>query len=135
MKLQVGVKVLLQNQSGYYLLIRRSGSHDGVQFDWDIPGGRIHEDEPLVDALKREVAEETGLTLSDDPVLFYAQDIFVQKADLHVVRLTYTAHADGEVRLSDEHTDLQWIDPDDILLEPDLDPYLRKALEVKNERI
>lgn len=135
MKLQVGVKVLVKNDEGKLLLLERAGvmPSDG-QYYWDIPGGRINEDEPLLQALQREVIEETGLTLKDEPDLLFAQDIFVEKADLHVVRLTYTGNASGDVVLSDEHGSYQWVTKAELLAE-NIDPYLRKMLEQKNERI
>lgn len=94
---------------------------------WDIPGGRINEGEPLLDALAREVAEETGMVLGESPELFMAQDIFVDKAGLHVVRLTYRGTASGEVILSNEHQSYKWVNKEE-LLGDSIDPYLKKAL-------
>ena len=96
---------------------------------WDIPGGRINEDEPLHVALAREIMEETGLQLSGEPQLINAQDIFVQKADLHVVRLTYTALGSGEAIMSNEHQHGQWCSLDDAK-KLNLDPYLRDTLSL-----
>jgi len=134
MRLQVGVKVLLQDDSGKFLLLQRAGAmpSDGKYY-WDIPGGRINEDEPLLDALGREVLEETGLRLAGEPILRFAQDIFVEKADLHVVRLTYCGKADGKVILSDEHGAYQWVTLEELIAE-NIDPYLRKAVE-ESERV
>ncbi len=133
MKLQVGVKVLIKNDDNAFLLLERAGvmPSDG-QYYWDIPGGRINEDEPLLEALQREVTEETGLSLKGEPVLQFAQDIFVEKADLHVVRLTYMGDASGDVVLSDEHGSYQWVTKAELLAE-NIDPYLRKMLEQKSE--
>lgn len=40
MELQVGVKVLLKNKEGNYLLLRRSlKKYPGVKGRWDIAGG------------------------------------------------------------------------------------------------
>lgn len=134
MKLQVGVKILLKNEQGEILLIQRAGKMDDGEIYWDIPGGRIGEDEPLVDALAREIKEETGLTLSQPPTLLAAQDIFAPKADLHVVRLTYYGIIEGEVTLSDEHQAFKWI-PYEGALQEAIDPYLRKVLEEASGRI
>lgn len=129
MKLQVGVKVILQNDKDEYLLLRRSETfHNETEPHWDIPGGRIDPEETLHDALRREIMEETGLTVDDDFRLLAAQDIMVPAKDLHVVRLTYTARGTGNVVTSDEHQETKWIDREEAL-KLNLDPYLREALE------
>lgn len=134
MKLQVGVKVLIENNDGKLLLLERAGKmpSDGGYY-WDIPGGRINEQEALMEALSREVMEETGLKLGDTSKLVMAQDIFVNAADLHVVRLTYLGSGSGEVTLSSEHQAYKWVTREELLAER-IDPYLRTMME-QNERI
>ena len=128
MNLQVGVKVLIQNRQDEYLLIKRTEVMDGeTEPHWDIPGGRIEPEETLVDALKREVQEETELELGNEPMLIRAQDIFVPSKDLHVVRLTYKASGEGAVAISDEHQTIQWAKIR-VALGLNLDPYLREVL-------
>lgn len=100
MNLQVGVKALIE-RDGTYLFLRRSADFKSGPQDWDIPGGRIEADEALADALRREVIEETGLSLDTIDTLLAAQDIFVPSKDLHVVRLTYLANATGDITISD----------------------------------
>ena len=98
MELQVGVKVLLKNNEGKYLLIRRNPKkYPEVGPKWDIVGGRINAGSPLIENLIREVKEETGLLLSDNPHIVGAQDILRTEGfpDRHVVRLTYTASISG----------------------------------------
>lgn len=130
MKLQVGVKILIKNSNHEYLFLRRSGEvESGKGKIWDIPGGRISPDESLIDALRREIREETGLLLISEPSLIAAQDIFAPKKDLHVVRLTYKGTADGQVKLSEEHEDFSWMDKSTVLAsDSDLDPYLLDLL-------
>lgn len=129
MKLQVGVKVLIKNSDNNYLFLQRASAMDNeARAHWDIPGGRIEPEEPLLEALAREISEETGLTLSGMPRLLGAQDIFVPPKDLHVVRLTYAAKGDGEAVISDEHQNIMWTSRDEAL-ELNLDPYLREILE------
>lgn len=109
MELQVGVKVLLKNPDGKYLLIKRSPIEYPESSKWDIPGGRINVGSSLSENLAREVLEETGLTLMSEPKVIAAQDIFVPKQDRHVVRITYMGEAEGTPRLSEEHTEYQWV--------------------------
>ncbi len=109
MKLQIGVKALIENNDGSYLFLQRSNglaSTDDIR--WDIPGGRINKGEPLRDGLTREIKEETGLVLDSPIRLLDAQDIIIPQKDLHVVRLTYLTTIDGKVTLSDEHQAHTW---------------------------
>lgn len=132
MKLQVGVKALIQNKDGNYLFLRRSQSfNDEAEPHWDIPGGRIEPEEALTTALEREILEETGLTIDADVKLVAAQDIFVPAAELHVVRLTYIAKGSGDAALSHEHQDTKWMSPGEALA-TNIDPYTREVLLILN---
>ena len=123
MELQVGVKILLKNKDGKYLVVLRSVK-DGAY--WEIIGGRINLGFSLLENLKREVMEETGLEIKYEPKLITAQDIL--KPNKHIVRLTYAGLADGEVKLSDEHTEYKWLSTEEISnLEP-IDSYLKEVL-------
>ena len=134
MRLQIGVKVLIKNSLGEYLFIKRSRliTSDPIP-GWDIPGGRIEADEPLLEALRREIQEEIGHELDSEPILLDAQDIFVEKRDLHVVRLTYRVQEEvPQIVLSHEHTDYAWFLPKHLstmTFEPYLDETIRKIIQ------
>ena len=135
MILQVGVKALIKNDKGQYLFLRRSERMEAeIEPHWDIPGGRIDSTERLEQALAREIAEETNLTLSGVPQLIAAQDILVPAKDLHVVRLTYVANAHGEIAVSDEHQEYAWMTQDEALASH-LDPYIREVFGQKLDNI
>jgi 8-oxo-dGTP diphosphatase len=129
MKLEVGVKVLIKNSKGLYLLVQRSEPLlDGTGIKWDIPGGRINPSERLDAALAREVNEEIGVTLQGKLTLLAAQDIMVIDHDLHVVRLTYAISLDKAVALGAEHQNFRWVTQQEAL-NLNVDPYLREVLE------
>jgi 8-oxo-dGTP diphosphatase len=127
MELQVGVKILLKNKDGKYLVVCRSAEkYPEVGAKWDIVGGRINPGSSLIENLKREVLEETSLEVVGEPKLVTAQDIL--KTDKHVVRLTYLGFADGEVKLSEEHSQYKWLSLEEISkLEP-MDKYFKEIL-------
>lgn len=129
MNLQVGVKALILNDQKQYLFMRRAQTFgDESEPHWDIPGGRINTDEPLFEALAREIKEETGLTTNAAPKLLAAQDIFASHADLHVVRLTYLLGGNGEPQLSHEHQEIKWMSREEALATT-IDTYTREVLE------
>lgn len=130
MELQVGVKVFLQNKEGKYLVLERNlDKYKDIQkrSAWDIPGGRIEIDLPLMDNLRREVQEETKLEISEPIRLIAAQDIL--RPDKHVVRLTYVAHAGGQPELSEEHVAFKWLSLDELKTLENLDSFAKEALE------
>ncbi len=129
MELQVGVKIVLKNSEGKFLLIRRSAKkYPEVINNWDIPGGRINLGATLADNLAREVIEETGLTMSTSPRIIGAQDILLAP-ERHIVRITYVGEAAGELQLSDEHDGFRWVSKEELLGFEHLDRYLKKLLD------
>ena len=136
-ELQVGVKILLRNGEGKYLLVRRSLTKypEVGQHQWDIVGGRIDPGSPLLDNLKREIKEEVGLDLANEPRLVAAQDI-LRIPGRHVVRLTYVGDIEGEPKLDpNEHSDFGWFTLEEIRNLEGLDLYFKEVLNSKSEII
>lgn len=67
------------------------------------------------------------MSLTGEPQLLAAQDIFVPAKDLHVVCLTYSVMLEGEFKLSDEHVDYTWVTVEEAE-KLNLDTYLRPVL-------
>ena len=107
------VGALIYNDAGQVLMIRtHKWSHH-----WGIPGGKIKGNEPSLDALAREVREETGLTISDIRFELVQDCIeppeFYKKA--HFLLLNYTAKVNGDdaVVLNDEAETYKWVSPEE----------------------
>jgi ADP-ribose pyrophosphatase YjhB (NUDIX family) len=131
MELQVGVKVLLKNSEGKFLLMRSNPEkypEKGAR--WDIVGGRIDPGSTLMENLKREVLEEASLNLTDEPKLAAAQDI-LRIPGRHVVRLTYTASISGEPIIDHESLEYKWFTWDEMnaLTFEELDIYFKELLD------
>jgi 8-oxo-dGTP diphosphatase len=128
-ELQVGVKVLLKNREGKYLLMRRS-PQSAAPGKWDMPGGRINVGSTLMENLAREVREETGLELRGIPQLIAAQDLMPKpNIDIHCIRLTYICDApEGEPHVSEEHTEHRWSSLDEMRKLDNLDRYLAQLV-------
>ena len=127
--LQVGVKMFLKNERGQYLLLKRSAiRYPNIKNPWDIPGGRIFPGTPLLDNIKREVFEETKLSVLGEPKLIGAQDI-IRLPEKHIVRLTFSAVTLGEPVLDDEHIEFKWVTPKEMKKVKELDEFTREILE------
>ncbi len=129
MELQVGVKALLKNKEGKYLLVRRSSEkYPEVGAKWDIVGGRINPGSPLLENLKREIMEEISLELIEEPTLVAAQDI-LRIPGRHVIRLTYVGIIDGEPKIDDDHYEFRWFSPEELKNIEELDIYFKELLD------
>jgi ADP-ribose pyrophosphatase YjhB (NUDIX family) len=133
MELQVGVKAIIQNSEGRYLLLSRNFStYPDIKASdrWDVPGGRISIGTPLRENLAREIKEETGLELAGEPKILLAQDILRGTAK-HVVRLTFLVQASGVAVTVDprEHDSYAWMSLDEIRGRDDIDVYLQQVLK------
>jgi 8-oxo-dGTP diphosphatase len=128
MELQVGVKVLLRNKEGKYLLMRRSSYEERGVGKWDLAGGRIDPGVTLLENLAREVKEETGLTMTSEPQILAAQDI-IWPDKRHVVRIEYTADVEGEPTLSKEHDAYGWFTYDEMKTLDNMDDYIKKLID------
>jgi ADP-ribose pyrophosphatase YjhB (NUDIX family) len=78
---------------------------------WDLPGGFLNENEQPLDALRREVREETGLELVQPEFLGF----WLEPYDGRVVLcLTWTAGANGRGVAADDLSELRWFEPDEL---------------------
>ena len=128
MELQVGVKALLKNPDGKYLLLRRNPKkYPEVPPSWDIVGGRINAGRPLFENLQREVKEETGLNLLIEPKLVAVQDIL--RPDKHVVRLTFFGEIQGQPVIDEENLEARWFTAEEVKNERELDSFFKELIE------
>lgn len=127
--LQVGVKIFLKNNDGKYLLLKRSPiRYPNIKNLWDLPGGRIFPGTPLSENIRREVFEETRLSVSGEPKLIGVQDI-IRLPEKHIVRLTFSSTASGKPVLDEEHQEFRWITLEEMKDTKELDEFTRGILE------
>lgn len=129
--LQVGVKILLKNSEGKYLLLRRNPKkYPEMPPVWDLVGGRIEPGRPLLENLQREILEETGLNFPAPANLVAAQDI-LRVEGRHVVRLTYEGEVEGQPEINEESLEHKWYTKEELLglKEGEVDIYFMEILK------
>ncbi|MGZ8783906.1 MAG: NUDIX domain-containing protein [Gaiellaceae bacterium] len=104
-----GAQALVE-RDGRLLLGRRR--FDPGAGRWDLPGGFVDEHEHPLEALHRELLEETGLEI--EPTEFVG--IWMQAYDgRNVLSLTWLAHPTGGDELAgDDLVELRWFAPDEL---------------------
>jgi 8-oxo-dGTP pyrophosphatase MutT (NUDIX family) len=108
----VGLKILLKKEKEFLFLTDSIGKH------FDFPGGRIDEDElytPLEKVVDREVKEEMGgdLKYRLGKPLFHFRRYF-EKKNLQIFLVLFEAeYVSGDIKLSEEHSEIKWIDPNE----------------------
>lgn len=93
------------------MLLGRRGHGPGLGL-WDIPGGFVGEHEHPLDALRRELREETALEIEPIELL----GIWMQPYGGRVVLcLTWLARpVGGDERAGDDLVELRWFGPDEL---------------------
>lgn len=104
-----GAEAICFDMSGRILLGRRAEEPSVGR--WDLPGGFIHEGELPVDALLREIEEETGCVPEPLDFLGMWNEPYLGRV---VLCLTWLARLDGDVRAADDLAELRWFDPQDL---------------------
>lgn len=125
-------------QDGRALLVRRAT--EPLKGEWSIPGGLVELGEKLVDAVQREVLEETGLTIEVGEVLDLFDSIWRDadgRCQYHYVLVDYLCRVTGgELRAASDVSEARWISPDEIEtfgLRPATKSVLRKAFQFTTE--
>ncbi|MFZ2025467.1 MAG: NUDIX domain-containing protein [Microgenomates group bacterium] len=112
----VGVKLLLKNKQGKYLVLLKDKNEcvrDKVKVHWDIPGGRVNKGEAMDKTLTREIEEEIGITMYKiNALLGVTVSNFANKFTGNKLLLAVYAGAlikKEEIILNKEHTEYRWV--------------------------
>ncbi|AUS09656.1 hypothetical protein C1X05_13035 [Laceyella sacchari] len=93
-----------------HVLILRKSEEERTRKEthgWDFPGGGLEPSEPLMDALSREVMEETGLQVKVIAPAYIYDEIQEEK---HLIIVKFACDQPlGQVRLSAEHESYHWV--------------------------
>lgn len=110
----LSVTAIIEN-NGKFLFVKRDSSMGNFPDKWVFPGGKVEHGEDVIQALYRELEEETGLDLTND-FAFLSSYQFSRKEDnsssqglVFLVRSRNTS-----VKPDPSIAECRWINPEDI---------------------
>ena len=102
---------------------------------WGVPAGKVDAGEPLLEAMMREIQEETGFVLPSSQLSYFGK-VFVKYPKYDFVYHIYHIKLDQRQKVSinhKEHKDFRWISPENALNIPliqDLDACIKLFYEL-----
>jgi 8-oxo-dGTP diphosphatase len=115
--IKIAPKAIIFDQNKVLILTRsKKERKDRHSHGWDFPGGSLEPGEQIMDALAREVKEETGLTIKVISPAYIYDEIMDEK---HLVIMKFACcNPVGQIELSAEHEDYRWVEMKKLADEP-----------------
>jgi 8-oxo-dGTP diphosphatase len=114
------VGALILDELGRVFVQRRGPDRAFLPNGWDLVGGHVEAGESLLEALRREVHEETGWRVVGEPQLAFVGDWRTDPDDPSTARreFDFLVDVDGDLLRPalewPKHTESRWIGPDEV---------------------
>ncbi len=120
-----GVGAVVLNEKR--LLVIRNRLYPGYM----LPGGHIDDNEKIVDALKREIDEETGIKIEFESIISIGHFPFAQfdAANLYIVCTAKALSNKIEIYDTEEITEAKWIDVTEFLHDEETNDYNKNLVK------
>ncbi len=110
----VGIKAVITDEDKILLVKHK------IKGTWNLPGGRIDDDESIEDALRREIREELAvkdpIQIGDIVCAYRDPELkLVEGGGVVLIAYHVTLPKEYNLTISDEHTDIQWMTFDQAL--------------------
>jgi 8-oxo-dGTP diphosphatase len=107
---------VVENEQGEILLVK---THHG---GWVFPGGQVEVGENLIDAVVREIKEESGVNVTVNKLFAISSNTGINKGyngvetvPTKVMMDFICTFVDGELSISDENSESSWVKKDKVL--------------------
>ena len=123
------VRGIIKNDEDEILIVKRHPKSRTDPEMWELPGGKVENGEFFADALVREIKEETSLDVEVGDFAEAIQNDYSHKRTVQL--MMYLENVEGEVKISEEHTDWMWASIEKIK-SLEISTSLKKVLEKRN---
>lgn len=136
---QVSQKLILYRaDEKKYLLVKDADTESEFSRKyglWELPGGRLDEDEDATSALQREIWEELGKDVQFS-VIGPVMTTIMTFSTRQVFRVGLLAwYEGGDIVLSEENSEFQWRSAREIAEDPEIFPWLKEFIKAAEERL
>jgi len=108
--MEKGVNVIITDDKNRVLVLKRNlGVKDSPGL-WDLPGGRIEENENLINAIVRETKEETNFNIRKASSPFYVYRY--PNTEIYAVKTQFNKRDILKIDRK-EHAEFKWVSKDD----------------------
>ena len=101
-------KALVFNKEGKMLTLFRTETAPTRPNTWDLPGGDLEFGEDALEAITREIKEETGIIVTT-VYPFDVESLINSNKDFWISIAYYTVSDTNKVNLSSEHNKYKWV--------------------------
>lgn len=126
------VRGVIKNNEDKILIVKRHPKSKTDPEMWELPGGKVEKGEHFIDALVREIKEETDLDCEAGNFCEAVQNDYMHKRTVQLIM--YLTDIKGSVKISEEHTEWMWASLDE-LKTLEISSSLKKVLEKKEWKI
>lgn len=126
------VRGVIKNNDNEILIVKRHPKSKTDPEMWELPGGKVEKGEHFIDALIREIKEETDLDCEVGDFCEAVQNDYMHKRTVQLIM--YLKDIKGNVKISEEHTEWKWAGLDE-LKTLQISSSLKKVLEKKEWKV
>jgi len=126
------VRGIIKNENNEILIVKRHPKSITDPEMWELPGGKVEKGEFFTDALIREIKEEVNLEVKVGDFAEAVQNDYMHKRTVQI--MMYLENVEGDVKISEEHTDWMWASMDKIKT-LEISTSLKKVLKKRNWEI
>jgi 8-oxo-dGTP diphosphatase len=125
----LSVGAFIFDEKGRLLIVKKSPNEHIDAGLWTIPGGKINPQEHILEGLKREIAEEVGISI--ESWKWIGEDVFQVKHSMFHAEHFMCTSRDPHIVLENKLTEYKWISSlDEITSLPFAENIKKRIIEI-----